>query len=173
MGSALSSGTPDPYLIATITLAGVAGILGITLVTVWCCCCRLQRQLSVGSTSYAASQYVAKEAPVMRESYHWGEAPHGGVHPSAHPGPSAYDLMAHGQHQEMAMPAPQHTSPNLYLPSPEPSCGPKKEFERVLLNPASTACTKPPPAPGPASLPSCDNSCSAAQFVLQSAARPY
>lgn len=175
MGSSVSTGTTDPYMIATIVLAATTALLSIALVTVWCCCCRLQHQLS-GHASYAASQYVTKEAPVIREVPHWGETPYGGgMDPSAHTGGSAYDWMENGQHHgNVMMTAPQPAVSNLYTPSPAPSCGPKKEFERVLLNPASTACTKPAASPGPVAVPSCSGeSCSTAQFVLQSASNAY
>jgi len=174
--TATTTGMAGPYMIATITLAGVVGLLAITLVTVWCCYCRLQRQVP-STTSYASTQYVTKEAPVIREVPNWGEAPYSGMDVSGQVGGSGYDWMGHGQQQQVMTPALQPSVSNFYAPSPMPdSCGPKKEFERVLLNPQSTACTKPvsSPAPVAAAAPSCTgNSCTNAQFVLQSASDRY
>jgi len=114
---------------------------------------------------------------VIREVNNWGESPYNGMDISAQAGGSPYDWMAQGQQQQVIMPTAQPSVSNFYAPSPAPAaCGPKKEFERVLLNPASTACTKPVSSPTPvaAAAPSCTgNSCTNAQFVLQSASSRY
>jgi len=137
----------------------------------------------------ASHQYytteVVREVPYVGEHQYGGMEPHyGGMEPHyggmAMPGHDGggipYDSMSYGSYHGHAITngGPRAVS-NYYSPSPAPSCGPKKEFERVLLNPQSTACTKPtsPSVPAAAPPPTCDNSCTSAQFVLQPASHAY
>jgi len=126
---------------------------------------------------------VVREIPYQGEHQYGGMAmpPHdvreqhyGGMVMPPHYGGIGYDYMANSSsyHGDMMMNGGARAVSNYYTSSPiGPSCGPKKEFERVLLNPQSTSCSKPvtsmPPIAAPP--PSCDNTCTSAQFVLQPA----
>jgi len=108
--------------------------------------------------------------------HHSGEQHYGGMVMPPHDGFIGYDSMANSSsyHGDMMMNGVARATSNYYSPSPgAPSCGPKKEFERVLLNPQSTSCSKPVTSPMAAPPPSCDNTCTSAQFVLQPANACY
>jgi len=132
---------------------------------------------------YPTSQHYAPE--MTRETPYMGE-PHygpqyGGLEMPVSDGFMGYDSMPHGgPYNGHMMHGEARAVSNYYSPSPvvtpvAPSCGPRKEFERVLLNPQSTVCNKPVTSQGSAACPpsTCDNSCTTAQFVLQPAANAY
>jgi hypothetical protein len=135
--------------------------------------------------NYLPTQQHYQSTEVVQEMPYYGEQQHyggGGMDmPGMHGGGMAYDPMAnssayHGNMGMMVQGGPRAAS-NYYSPAPNvgQSCGPKKEFERVLLNPQSVTCSKPITTSVPASCPppSCDNSCHSAQFVLESASNGY
>lgn len=133
----------EKYKIATITLAAVAGVLGILLIITCCCCCCVMKHVRGKCGGNCSECKKARKQNRMSTYESGGQAQPrntGGCSKCDQGGLgslSAYDLMG-GRGAGMAAPQnPYNMNSSAYTRPTNP------EYGRVLLNPPTSACTKP------------------------------